>query len=168
MPRVRRRATIHVDAAPDVVVAAARRELDLDDDLTGTTETGAAVTVTCATGGGDAGSTATCAGAAWKGVAGAGGWIGTGGGRIGAGAGGSARIASRAPLFSSPSAALAAARPPPRVGAGAEAGDAAAADAPASAGRKASIRSRLISNRPRPRRDPAPEAVVSKDNRCPR
>jgi predicted MFS family arabinose efflux permease len=42
---VRRRATIHVDASYDVVVAAARRELGLDDDLAGTTTGDAAVAV---------------------------------------------------------------------------------------------------------------------------
>lgn len=46
MPRVRRRATIHVDAAYDVVVAAAQRELALDDQLIGTTPAEAALTVT--------------------------------------------------------------------------------------------------------------------------
>ena len=45
MPRVRRRATIHVDAAPDVVVAAAREHLELGDDLTTTTESGGTLTV---------------------------------------------------------------------------------------------------------------------------
>jgi len=45
MPRVRRRATIHVDAAYDVVVATARRELSLDEQLTGHTEAGADMTV---------------------------------------------------------------------------------------------------------------------------
>jgi predicted MFS family arabinose efflux permease len=46
MPRVRRRATIHVDATYDVVVAAARRELSLDDDLSGITTGDATITVT--------------------------------------------------------------------------------------------------------------------------
>lgn len=46
MPRVRRRATIHVDAAPDVVVAAARSALELGEDLTTTTESGGTMTVT--------------------------------------------------------------------------------------------------------------------------
>src|SRR4030088_3031824 len=46
MPRVRRRTTIHVDAAGGGVVAAARRELHLDDDLTGITSGDAAIAVT--------------------------------------------------------------------------------------------------------------------------
>jgi MFS transporter, AAHS family, 4-hydroxybenzoate transporter len=46
MPRVRRRATIHVDAAPDVVAAAARDELDLGEDLTGTSESGGTIAAT--------------------------------------------------------------------------------------------------------------------------
>ena len=46
MPRVRRRATIHVDAAYDVVVAAARRDLTLDDNLAGITIANAAIEVT--------------------------------------------------------------------------------------------------------------------------
>src|SRR3954468_12782065 len=46
MPRVRRRATIHVDAAPDVVVAAARIELELGEDLTATTESDCDMRVT--------------------------------------------------------------------------------------------------------------------------
>jgi AAHS family 4-hydroxybenzoate transporter-like MFS transporter len=45
MPRVRRRATIHVDAAPDVVIAAARAELELGEDLTATTESTGTITV---------------------------------------------------------------------------------------------------------------------------
>ncbi len=45
MPRVRRRATIHVDAAYDVVVAAARRDLALEDDLTGITTADATIEV---------------------------------------------------------------------------------------------------------------------------
>jgi MFS transporter, AAHS family, 4-hydroxybenzoate transporter len=46
MPRVRRRATIHVDAAPDVVAAAARTEFDLGEDLTGTSESGGTIAAT--------------------------------------------------------------------------------------------------------------------------
>jgi predicted MFS family arabinose efflux permease len=46
MPRVRRRATIHVDETRDVVVATARRELSLDDQLAGRTAAGADMTVT--------------------------------------------------------------------------------------------------------------------------
>jgi putative MFS transporter len=46
MPRVRRRATIHVDASYDDVVAIARRELSLDDQLTGRTLSDAALVVT--------------------------------------------------------------------------------------------------------------------------
>jgi predicted MFS family arabinose efflux permease len=46
MPRVRRRATIHVDAAYDVVAAAARRELALDEDLVGHTAAEADLRVT--------------------------------------------------------------------------------------------------------------------------
>jgi MFS family permease len=49
MPRVRRRATIHVDATYDVVVATARRELGLDDELRGLTDAGADVTVVVTT-----------------------------------------------------------------------------------------------------------------------
>jgi AAHS family 4-hydroxybenzoate transporter-like MFS transporter len=43
MPRVRRRATIHVDAAPDVVLAAARTELGLGEDLTAPHESGGTI-----------------------------------------------------------------------------------------------------------------------------
>jgi predicted MFS family arabinose efflux permease len=46
---VRRRATIHVDAAYDVVVAAARRELALDAELAGTTTGDAAISVVVTT-----------------------------------------------------------------------------------------------------------------------
>ncbi len=46
MPRVRRRATIHVDAAPAVVAAAAREELGLGEDLSVVTESNGTLTVT--------------------------------------------------------------------------------------------------------------------------
>jgi predicted MFS family arabinose efflux permease len=46
MPRVRRRVEIHVDAPHDVVVASARRELSLDEALTGLTAGGADLIVT--------------------------------------------------------------------------------------------------------------------------
>lgn len=46
MPRVRRRVTIHVDAPYEDVVAAARRDLELDDQLTGETRAHAALAVT--------------------------------------------------------------------------------------------------------------------------
>src|SRR3954463_3887327 len=46
MPRVRRRATIHVDAAPDVVAGAARHEVDPGGNPPGTSESGGTIAAT--------------------------------------------------------------------------------------------------------------------------